>query len=128
MKKVVFLAIFGTASMFAHAQTIRYVTPNGTGNGTSWQDASSDLQAMMNDLTSIGNGEVWVAAGTYVPFRRADSAMYNHVSTPDDSRNAFVLNTNAAVAVYGGFVGNESRRDQRNWAENPTILEGRMPN
>ena len=47
--------------------SIFYVKPiaSGTGNGFSWENASSDLQAMI-DLA--GNTEqIWVAGGTYTP-------------------------------------------------------------
>ena len=52
---------------------IRYVKPKkaGKGDGTSWDDATDDIQWAINDLaenaTTPGEkGEVWVAAGTYV--------------------------------------------------------------
>ena len=32
----------------SQAQTIRYVKPNGTGDGSSWANASGDLKAMIN--------------------------------------------------------------------------------
>ena len=49
------------------AQTIRYVKPTatGTGNGSSWANASGDLQAMIN--ASSANDQVWVASGVYKP-------------------------------------------------------------
>ena len=49
---------------------IRYVKKNGTGDGTSWDNASSNLQAMIDELAETGDGrpgEVWVAAGEYEP-------------------------------------------------------------
>jgi hypothetical protein len=46
--------------------TIMYVKPvaTGTGDGTSWADATDDIQTAINSLTY---GEVRVAAGTYTP-------------------------------------------------------------
>jgi len=56
----------------AMAQTIRYVKPttSGTGDGSSWANASNNLQAMIN--ASAANDQVWVAAGTYKPTTGTD--------------------------------------------------------
>jgi hypothetical protein len=61
---------------------------SGSGSGASWANASGDIQAMIDAvaLNSIG-GEVWVAAGKYVPG-----------STTGDT---FTLKDK--VKVYGGF-------------------------
>ena len=55
---VLLLFIFTQA---AEAQTIRYVKTNsqGIGNGSSWENASSDLQAMIGDgLITLERAEV----------------------------------------------------------------------
>ncbi|MDR0791734.1 MAG: right-handed parallel beta-helix repeat-containing protein [Chitinophagaceae bacterium] len=88
-------------SGFLHAQTIHYVKPGGSGSGASWANASGDIQAMLN--ASAAGDQVWVAAGTYIPNRRADAVT---VITPNDRNNAFVLTPN--VKVYGGFAGDEN--------------------
>ncbi len=84
---------------------IRYVRPvaSGDGDGSSWANASGDLQAMMN-LQSL---QVWVAAGTYQP----------------GQGQSFMLSS--GVKVYGGFpaTGNPSMGD-RNFTANATILQG----
>ncbi|MXN90753.1 T9SS sorting signal type C domain-containing protein [Flavobacterium sp. Sd200] len=87
-----------------NAQTIRYVKPtaSGTGNGTSWANASSNLQAMID---ATGVQQVWVAAGTYI-----------------SGHNNFRMKNN--VAIYGGFAGTENQLAQRNWLTNATILSG----
>jgi parallel beta-helix repeat protein len=106
-------------SVTAHA-AIRYVKPvaSGLGNGSSWANASSDLQLMMN--LSSPNDEVWVAAGTYLPIRRADA--HTGAFTPGNRLNAFVMKP--GVGVYGGFAGTETLLTQRNWSVNQTILSG----
>jgi hypothetical protein len=73
---------------------VYYVKPEavGEGNGTSWEDASGDLQAMI-DAASSGD-EVWVYEGTYIPTKKAGNG-------EDDRDCAFVLN--AGVKIYGGF-------------------------
>ena len=81
----------------AWAQTIRYVKPGGTGNGSSWASASGDLQAMI--ATSNTGGQVWVAGGTYKP-------------TSSTARNASFAMRNR-VGIYGGFVGTETALSQR---------------
>ena len=112
-----FLMLYG---MHGHAQ-IRYVKPvaSGSGNGSSWANASSDLQAMIN--ASTAGEDIWVAAGTYVPNRRADAT---GVITINDRDNAFVLKS--GVRIFGGFNGTETATSQRNFAANSTILSGDM--
>ena len=53
--------------------TIRYVKTGSAGTApyTSWATASNDLQAVINQ--SVAGNEIWVAAGTYKPNRRADA-------------------------------------------------------
>ncbi|MDR1792662.1 MAG: hypothetical protein LBR36_04375, partial [Bacteroidales bacterium] len=68
MKKLilsVLVAFLATVSL--KSQPIRYVSQTGSGimDGSSWADASPDLQAMIN--ASIPGEEVWVKEGTYVP-------------------------------------------------------------
>ena len=86
---------------------VRWVA-TGANNGSSWIDAYTDLQSALS-AASIGD-EIWVAAGTYKPTSGADRTV------------SFVLKN--GVAVYGGFAGIESLRDQRNPVTNVTILSG----
>lgn len=116
MKKLVFLTT-ALLSLGVNAQTIRYVKQGGNGNGTSWEKASGDIQAMIN-IAQEGE-QIWVAKGTYKPNRRADNP---NVQTPNDRNNAFVLKKN--VSLYGGFIGTETSLDQRNWKQNETVLSG----
>ncbi len=101
--------------------TTRYVTQNGAGNkdGSSWANASDDLQLMINNSTM--NDMVWVAKGTYIPKRKANDV--NNI-TANDRNNAFLLK--ADVEVYGGFAGVEQFLSQRdlNVEANRTILSG----
>ncbi|GAB3707639.1 hypothetical protein GCM10027592_41970 [Spirosoma flavus] len=93
-------------SLTTQAQTIRYVKPTASGNanGTSWANASSDLQAMIN---ASGVQQVWVAAGTYKPGGNANT----NRTVSFSMRNG--------VTIYGGFAGNETALNQRP-AINPT--------
>jgi len=108
-----FSLIFLSNSIFA---TVRYVKTNGSGDGSSWGNAPSDLQAVINNSSS--GDEIWVAAGTYKPNRRADTG----ASSTTDPNNAFVLKS--GVKIYGGFTGTETLLSQRNWITNVTILTG----
>lgn len=93
--------------------TILYVNESGSSsnNCSSWTDAC-DLQTAL--IKATAGDEIWVAAGTYRPTAR------NH---PADPRSAtFVVKP--GVALYGGFAGTETGREQRDWQADPTILSG----
>ena len=89
---------------------IIYVTTTGAGtqDGSSWSNATSNLQYAMD----VAMGEtpvasVWVAGGTYT------------LGKP--------LFVHPKVAVYGGFAGNEPYTydlSQRNFTAHPTIVDG----
>lgn len=90
------------------AGRIRYVKPQkeGTGNGSSWENATDDIQWAINDLAEKApdeKGEVWVAAGTYVVKDR----ILNDASAP-----VSLLMKNG-ISVYGAFNGTEKRRSER---------------
>jgi len=89
-------------------RTIVRVKPAGSDaqDGSDWAKAKKTVQAAMD--MALG-GEVWVAAGTY----QHTGALYSHFLTHRPN-----------VPVYGGFAENETARDQRNTAANPTILHG----
>ncbi len=117
---VFFVLLFCSLSLVATAK-IRYVNPTATGtaDGSSWGNASGNLQAMIDASSSID--EVWVMAGTYKP-----SAYPTGSSGGTSPRDyAFVLKN--YVKIYGGFVGNETSLSQRTIAviaANPSILSG----
>jgi predicted outer membrane repeat protein len=100
------------------AQTIRYVKNGGIGDGSSWNNASGDLQAMIN--ASVANDQVWVAAGSYTPVRSIEDLEYITVNNPF---NAFVMKKD--VKLIGGFAGNETSPESRDLLNNKTILDGK---
>lgn len=90
------------------AGRIRYVKPEkeGKGDGSTWNDATDDIQWAINDLAEKApgeKGEVWVAAGTYVVKDR----ILNDASAP-----VSLLMKNG-ISVYGAFEGNEKSRSER---------------
>lgn len=90
------------------AGRIRYVKPQkeGTGDGSTWNDATDDIQWAINDLAEKApgeKGEVWVAAGTYAVKDR----ILNDASAP-----VSLLMKNG-ISVYGAFKGTEKRRSER---------------
>ncbi|MGY6554356.1 MAG: beta strand repeat-containing protein [Wenzhouxiangella sp.] len=96
------------------------VNATGNNNGSSWADAYTDLQDALS-AASPGS-EIWVAAGTYRPITPADP---NNVTEAERGATFQLRNV---VAVYGGFVGTETSRSQRNWVANPTVLSGDINN
>ena len=85
-KNALIILILNLITTFAFTQPIRYVKPGGTGNGSSWANASGNIQDMI-DYSNSGD-QVWIAGGTYL------------LATTITMRNG--------VSVYGGFFGNET--------------------
>lgn len=107
---------------------IRYVKPTatGTGDGSSWDNASGDLQKMIDELADNNPqnqaGEVWVAAGTYAPQAQLISGTAYSAS----------FRMRDGISVYGGFDADNpesSKQDRQKgtmpWDyTNETKLEG----
>jgi len=90
---------------------IRYVKPAaaGTGDGSSWANASGNIQAMIN--ASAYGDHVWIAAGNY-----------NLTAT---------LTMKNGVKLYGGFAGTETSINDRAKSDldaNGTIEEWEFTN
>lgn len=80
------------------ASRIRYVKPTatGTGDGRSWENASGNIQNMIDELADNANGqagEVWVAAGIYTPQSQLISGTGYSAS----------FRMRDGISVYGGF-------------------------
>lgn len=86
---------------------IRYVKQGGTGDGTSWKNASGDLQRMIDELADNNPqglpGEVWVAAGTYEPQSQLIQGTGYSAS----------FRMRDGISVYGGFIGGENSKTER---------------
>ncbi len=84
---------------------IWYVKTDGSdsNSGNSWYQAFATIQKAI-DSASDGD-EIWVAHGTY------DISSAIDISGKD-------------LAIYGGFVGTETYRTQRDWENNQTEISG----
>ena len=111
IKSILFILFL--ASINLHAEKI-YVKANVTGinNGSSWQNAYSDLQKAIQNANQ--GDEIWVAKGIYFP------------TDGTDKNISFKLKEN--LSLYGGFNGTETNLTQRNWTLNETILSGNIGN
>lgn len=118
---ITFLSIFFFTNVVI-SQTIHYIKPvaAGSGNGSSWANASSDIQAMLNIAAS--NDEIWVMKGTYKPTSNTGFFNAAHQQSTDPRHKCFYAKT--PVKLYGGFAGNEIVASTRKWALNKTILSG----
>ena len=89
----------------AAAAAVIYVNvhAHNGGDGSSWSSAYNDLQSALTKATHASTPEqIWVADGTY------------------STHTTFTIPNN--VSVYGGFAGYEKNINQRNIADNPTML------
>lgn len=94
------------------ASRIRYVKVGGTGDGTSWGDASGDLQKMIDELATIdAPGEVWVAKGEYRPTTQIIEGVQYAAS----------FRMRDGIDVYGGFAGGEISKADRKKGSMPWI-------
>jgi hypothetical protein len=114
-KNILLLVIFPLTVL---SQNIRYVRENGNGDGSSWANASNNLQLMIN--ASSANDEIWVSAGTYKPTRLIVDP---NNENPIGRKSTFTMKS--GIKLYGGFpnTGNPGLLD-RNYINFPTILSG----
>jgi hypothetical protein len=89
-------------------------TGSDANSGTSWDAALANVTVAL-DLAEGQSCGIWVAAGTYYP----------DASGPwQDGNQALTFQLRNGVELYGGFVGDEVRRDERDPLANETILSG----
>ena len=90
---------------------IIYVTPDGTGDGSSWENATNKLE-YATSVSNGGNTKVWVKKGIY----------YGDTS---DLNGAFSITS--GNRIYGSFNGDEAPDydlSQRDLVKNATVLDG----
>ena len=91
----------------------------GLNDGTSWEDAFTDLSVAICSATE--GKDIWVAAGIYHPTDCPNMYEECTVTTPQRKYHFELVN---GVGIYGGFIGNETDISERDWENNETILSG----
>jgi predicted outer membrane repeat protein len=88
---------------------IMYVRADGDGQACdSWANACG-LQTALQ--AAAAGDEIWVQAGIYRP-------------AADTRDPVATFHLKPGVAIYGGFAGTETGRDQRDWETHLTVLSG----
>ena len=90
-----------------------YVNQNGGSDeteGTTWAKSKATLQAGLDKAEQQGGCDVWVAKGVYKP------------TTGGVRSISIMLRKN--IRVFGGFLGNETAFEQRDFKANETTLSG----
>lgn len=93
----------------AHAAGVVYVDQGTTAvvqDGSSWATAVDTVRKGIRRAELAGGAEVWVAEGEY-------------------SEVAYLQ---TGIHLYGGFAGNETAREQRDFSANVTVINGLSAN
>jgi predicted outer membrane repeat protein len=88
---------------------VLYVRSDAAGMSCSSWNEACPLQTALAAARS--GDEIWVKTGVYKP-------------APDTSSLEATFRLIDGVAVYGGFAGTETARDQRDWKSYVTVLSG----
>jgi len=102
--------VLAVPALVARAASSIRVTPTGTTTwpcGNTWANAC-DLQTALTNAAA--GDEIWVQAGTYRPGASGNTAA--------------TFQMRSGVAIYGGFVGTETNRADRDFVNQVTTLSG----
>lgn len=91
----------------SHTNVI-YIASDGTGDGSSWEQASNNLATAAKHVAPEIEKPIWVKAGTYY----------------GDTTQETFIELEEGMTIYGGFVGTETEESQRDPRTNITILDG----
>lgn len=106
------------AGAYEYNSKIIYVKHDAIGadNGTSWTNAYDKLQDALHTLSNCNSPAIiWVAKGTY--YSDEGLGQVNNLR-----QSSFKMLPH--VEIYGGFVGNETSFNQRNYENHQTFLSG----
>jgi hypothetical protein len=108
----------GDVDKSAQVWFVNASAPSG-GLGSSWDDAFNNLEAALDSART--DDQIWLAAGIYYPSLINDL----DASGGSDAREAtFYINKD--IQIYGGFLGNETALEERDFVNNPTIICGNI--
>lgn len=88
--------------------TVFHISPDGSGNGTSWEQANNNIAAAAQ-LALLNKSELWMKEGTYY----------------GDTTAEYAFTLSGALTIYGGFEGTETASNERDADAHPTRLDGR---
>lgn len=119
MKKYYLSLLLFTSYTYIFSQIYVKQDASGTNDGTSWDNAYTNLQTAINAANT--DDEIWVAYGTYKPIESPDA----NVNT--DLRSwCFYIDKD--IKLFGGFTGTESSVSERDFISNTTVLSGEIGN
>lgn len=99
LRMVALLSFLAYAQVSFAATVYVLSSPTGSGDGSSWENATSNLAEAVNN--AVEGTEVWVGQGTYGPIALKDG-----------------------VRIYGGFVGRESSAAESDPKLHQTTISG----
>src|SRR5690606_17644898 len=91
-----------------------YVKVDGTGDGTSWAEATSLDQAL---AMAVDGNVIHIAAGVYTPGTTISGG-----NTADEGDNTFQISKN--IALKGGYPADATAGAEADPATHKTILDG----
>lgn len=83
------------------------VSPDGTGDGTTWSKANSNIIAATR-LSKLVQKEIWMKEGIYL----------------GDTGSQYAYEITYPATIIGGFAGTETSLSQHNAKDHPTIIDG----
>lgn len=95
-------------SYLAPLRDTLFISADGTGDGSSWEQSSSHLNAAIQARSFYKAGHIFVKEGTYY----------------GDTTSNVALTLSNGIKVYGGFSGTEQGIADRDTANHHTILDG----
>jgi hypothetical protein len=98
------LPVSGWTTVYVDESNIK-----GPWDGNSWETAYKSVQEGLDNAVNAGE-EVWVAEGKYF--------------TTESTDRDIATELRSGVDLYGGFKGNETKLESRDWEKNQTILDG----
>lgn len=100
-KIILFILTLAAAMCFADTLYVDNVLSDGF-----WLDSFANLNEALEQ--AVAGDEIWVAQGIYL--------------SGDERSSSFILKPD--VKIYGGFLGGETQRDDRDCRKNLTVLSG----